>query len=82
VRRFKVLLAVLAVMVMMLANAAPAMADGWWENCEWNFSPWWGWFLTCDWNPGSSWDSGWDWGHGWGDDDGWDDDGWEPGREH
>jgi hypothetical protein len=59
-RRVKAILAALAVMVMMMANAAPAMADGWWENCDWNFSPWWGWFLTCDWNPGSDSVDSWD----------------------
>jgi hypothetical protein len=77
-RRIKAIFAALAVMVVMTANAAPAMADGWWENCDWNFSPWFGWFLTCDWNPGWS-DSSWG-DNGWGDsswgDSSWGDSGW------
>lgn len=72
-RRIKAIFAALAVMVVMMANAAPAMADGWWENCDWNFSPWFGWFLTCDWNPGWS-DSSWG-DNGWGDSS-WGDDSW------
>jgi hypothetical protein len=68
VRRIKAIFVALAMMVMMMASAAPAMADGWWENCEWvEFWPW-GSFLVCDWNPGDGWyDS-----NGWYDDDGWD----------
>jgi hypothetical protein len=72
-RRVKAILAALAVMVMMMANAAPAMADGWWENCDWNWSWFIGWYLTCDWNPGNSWSDD-SWGdNGWGD-SGWGDD--------
>lgn len=74
-RRLKAVLAALAVMVMMLASAAPAMADEWWDNCHWNWnwSWYWGWFLTCDYDDGG-WSPGW--GHdGWGNDDD-DNNGW------
>ncbi len=60
-RRVKVVLAVLAMVMVMVASAAPAMAhhnnDGWWDDCNWVFYPWWGWFVVCqvddDW-----WDDG------------------------
>jgi len=72
-RRIKVVLAVLAVTVTMLASAAPAMADNWWDDCNWHWSWWWGWFMTCE-NSGG-------WGPSW-EDNGWqpvsDDDSWEP----
>jgi hypothetical protein len=41
-----VVFAVLAMLLVMVATAAPAMArhdnDGWWDNCNWVFLPWWG----------------------------------------
>jgi hypothetical protein len=88
VTRIKAIFAALAVMVMMMASAAPAMAEGWWENCEPVYFWGWGYFVVCDWNPGDGWytDDGWDDGDdGWYTDDGWDDgddghndgDGWE-----
>ena len=50
-RRVRLVLAVLAMLVVMVASAAPAMArhnnDGWWDDCDWFFSPWWGWYVVC-----------------------------------
>ena len=44
--------AVLAMLLVMVAAAAPAMArhdnDGRWDNCNWVFLPWWGWFVICE----------------------------------
>lgn len=61
-RSIKSIFALVAVLVVMLASAAPALADGWWDDCDWYWSPWWGWFAACDSPP-------W-WG---GDDLSWDD---------
>ena len=45
-RRVTVVFAVLAMLLVMVPTAAPAMArhdnDGWWDNCNWVFLPWWG----------------------------------------
>ncbi len=54
-RKIKSFLALAAVLVAMFASAAPAMADDWWDNCDWYWSPWWGWFAACDSAPW--WDS-------------------------
>ena len=88
-RRVKVILAVLAVLVMMGASAAPAMAnhdnDGWWDNCDWvivgwHWVPaWWGWDWDWTWTivcvPNDNWwdDDGKRWDNDWDDDD---DDDW------
>ncbi len=79
-RRVKVILAALAMLVLSVVNAAPAMAnhdwDGWWDNCNWvivgwHWIPaWWGWdwtwVLVCE--PSNDWS--WDDNHGdWDDDD-------------
>lgn len=65
-RRVKLVFAVVAMLAVMVATAAPAMArhdnDGWWDNCDWVFFPWWGWFVVCEV------DDGW-WDDGWWDDD-------------
>jgi len=38
--------------VMVILAASPAMAshddDGWWDDCEWAWSPGEGWFVICD----------------------------------
>ena len=43
-RRVKVILAALAMLVLSVVNAAPAMAnhdwDGWWDNCNWVIVGW------------------------------------------
>ena len=43
-RRVKVLLAELAMLLLSVVNAAPAMAnhdwDGWWDNCNWVIVGW------------------------------------------
>ena len=62
-RRVKLVLVVLAMMMVMVASAAPAMArhnnDGWWDDCDWVFYPWWGWFVVCqvddDWWDYNNW---------------------------
>ena len=45
-RRVTVVFAVLAMLLVVVATAAPAMArhynDGRWDNCNWVFLPWWG----------------------------------------
>lgn len=76
-RRIKAIFAALAVMMVMAANAAPAMADEWWEDCELRYNWFWNvYFLDCGEDPGWGWDTGWG-GQGWGDDDGHDDNnGW------
>ena len=70
-RRFKLVFAVVAMLAVMVATAAPAMAndnDGWWDNCEWVLFPWWGWYVVCE--VDDSW-----WGHDdWQGHDDWDDD--------
>jgi hypothetical protein len=84
-RRIKSLLALVAVLAVMLASAAPAMADDWWDDCNWYWSPWWGWLADCGSAPWSAsddltwddlgWDDGYDtpsWGDGYDDLD-WDD---------
>jgi hypothetical protein len=94
-RRVKVILAVLAMLVMMGASAAPAMAnhdnDGWWDNCDWvivgwHWLPaWWGWDWDWSWALVCVPDDNW-WGHDkwdnddWRGDDEWDDD--DDWREH
>lgn len=88
-RRVKVILAALAMLVLSVVNAAPAMAnhdwDGWWDNCNWvivgwHWIPaWWGWdwdwtwVLVCEPSHDWSWDDNHD---DWDDDDDddWDDD--------
>src|SRR3989337_1049259 len=96
-RRVKVILAVLAMLVMMGASAAPAMAnhdnDGWWDNCDWvivgwHWLPaWWGWDWDWSWALVCVPDDNW-WGHDewddddWRGDDEWDDDDDDDWREH
>jgi hypothetical protein len=50
--RVKVVFAVVAMLVVMVTTAAPAMArhnnDGLWDNCDWVLFPWWGWFVVCE----------------------------------
>jgi hypothetical protein len=76
-RRFKMVFAVVAMLAVMVATAAPAMArhdnDGWWDNCDWVIVGWywipavwgwdWSWAVVCV--PDDNWR-----GHGdWDDDD-------------
>jgi hypothetical protein len=71
-QRVKAVFALLAVMIVMVASAAPAMADSWWDDCEWEWSwelAFWtgsGYYLVCDYSDDHSddWvpeDSGSDW---------------------
>jgi hypothetical protein len=59
-KRIKSIFAVLAILLVMMSNAAPAMADGPWGDCTWtwHWSWFWGYYLTCDavddWEPASS----------------------------
>ncbi len=45
-RRVKLVLAMVAMLAVRVATAAPAMArhdnDGWWDDCDWILFPWWG----------------------------------------
>lgn len=68
-RRIKSILVVFAMLVVLAASAAPAMADDWGEDCQWYWSPWWGWIAACDQAPWYN--SGW--GHSGWDDLSWDD---------
>ena len=52
-RKLKLLAVLLALVgAMVILTASPAMAshddDGWWDDCEWAWSPGWGWFVVCD----------------------------------
>ena len=69
IRRLKATFAVLAVLVVMVSNTAPAMAQDPWADCEWtlHWSWFWGYYFTCDavydWEPaGGDWEpAGGDW---------------------
>src|SRR5829696_10021674 len=52
-RKLKLLAVLLALVgAMVILTASPAMAghddDGWWDDCDWAWSPGWGWFVVCD----------------------------------
>lgn len=66
-RRIRVVLAVLVVVALLVATAAPAFADhkkrghhgDWWRpqhslQCGWYWSWWWGWERWC-WSPWFGW---------------------------
>jgi hypothetical protein len=48
-KRIKVMLGVFAVVLVLVASAAPALASrGDDDSCFWALDSWWGWFLVCD----------------------------------
>ena len=48
-KRIKVMLGVFAVVLVLVASAAPALASrGVDDSCFWVLDSWWGWFLVCD----------------------------------
>ncbi len=60
-KRIKAVLAVLAVVLALVASAAPAMAShGEDDFCFWAWSWEWGWFLVCDDDDGFHRDDGFD----------------------
>lgn len=48
-KRIKVMLGVFAVVLVLVASAAPALASrGDDDSCFWALDSWWSWFLVCD----------------------------------
>jgi hypothetical protein len=82
-RGIKLVFAMIAMMALMTLIAAPALArhdhDGWRDDCDWFWSPRWGYYLACEvdddwrkhaprwhWYPSSWWwHPWWGWWHPW-----------------